>query len=440
VQLETEDLSPTQKKVTITVPAPRVASGFSTAYNKISQTVSLPGFRRGRVPMSHLRKRFGKQATADVTQALVEEGWGKALDELTMVPVGMPDFDASPAAQGKPYTFTVTVEVTPTIELLPYDGLKADRVSWTVGDGAVDHEVEHLREHAAAWVPVTDREVAAEGDVVVIDYAGSIDGEAFPGGTSTDAELELGSGQFIPGFEEQIVGKERGTDFDVTVTFPEDYQAVELAGACAVFSCTLKELKAKERPEVGQALADALGAEDMDAVRAEVTGQIAERFTKQSDEEARDALREQLADAYGELAIPPSLVKSSLDDARGDVFRELMDEGQSYEEAAEIADARLEERRPAIERRVRAELVCDRIAEVEEIEVPLHEVNAFIEKMVRAMGQYGARMREVYRDSNRRAGLQRRMRQDKVLDFLLTKADVTAVEREVPEDLGHNHD
>ena len=139
------------------------------------------------------------------------------------------------------------------------------------------------------------------------------------------------------------------------------------------------------------------------------------------------------------MPAPESLVEGALSDARGDVFRELMDEGRTYEEAAEVAEAALEERRAEIEKKVRVELVLDRIAEVEEIEVPLHEVNAFIEKMVRAMGEYGARMRQVYKDSNRRAALRRRMRQDKTLDFLLTKADVTAIEREVPEDLGHDH-
>lgn len=438
MQLDTEDLSPTKKKVTITVPAPRVDSGFSAAYNQISQRVSLPGFRRGRVPMSHLRKRFGKQATADVTQALVEEGWTRALDDLAFVPVGMPDIDAEPAKQGKPYTFTVVVDVTPDIELLPYEGLTAETVTWTVGDGALDHELGHLREQVATWAPVDDRDVAESGDMVVIDYAGSIDGVPFDGGTSEDAELELGSGDFIPGFEEQIVGRKAGSDFDVNVSFPEDYQSEALAGAAAVFKCTLKEIKAKDIPEVGQELADRLGAEDIDAVKAEVRDQIAERYAKKTIEATREALREQISAQY-DIPAPESLVEASLSDARGDVFRELMDEGRTYEEAAEVADARLEERRAAIEKKVRTELVLDRIAAVEDIEVPLHEVNAFIETMVRAMGQYGPRMRQVYKDSNRRAALRRRMRQDKTLDFLLTKADVTAIEREVPEDLGHDH-
>lgn len=440
MQLDTEDLSPTQKKVTITVPASRVDSRFSTTYNQISQQVTMPGFRRGKVPMSHLRKRYGRQAVADVTQALVEEGWGKALDDLSFTPVGMPDIDAEPAQQGKPYVFTVTIDVTPTIELKPYDALTAETVNWSVPDGAIDHELMHLREQVATWAPVGDRDIAETGDRVTIDYSGSIEGEKFDGGTAEGAELELGSGQFIPGFEEQIVGQKVGGDFDVTVSFPEDYQAADLAGKEAVFACTLHDIKAKELPEVGQDLADRLGAEDMDAVRKEISEQMVAQWSKRSNDEARDALRKQVEEAYADVPTPDALVEGALKDARGDVLREVMDEGKDYEAAAAEVDARLETKREEIVRKVRGELVLDQIADVEQIEVPPHEVNAFIEQMVRAMGQYGAQMRQVYKDSNRRAALRRRMRQDKVLDFLLTKADVTAVEREVPEDLGHDHD
>ncbi len=438
MQLDSADLGPTRKEVTITVPARRVDSSFSMAYNRLSQRVNLPGFRKGKVPMGHLRKRFGKEATADVTQALVEEGWAKILDDLAIVPVGMPDIDAELAEQGKDFVFKIAVEVTPTVELQPYDGLKIEKDTWTVGDAPIDHELEHLREHAATFVPVEGRDEAAEGDMAVIDYAGSIDGVAFPGGTAEGADLVLGSGNFIPGFEDQIVGKKVGSSFDVEVTFPEDYGAEDLAGKAAVFAVTLHELKAKELPELGDALAERLGVESYDKLREEVSQQISQRYERQAVEEARKALRAALSGQY-DFAVPETMVTEALDERRGQVLSELMSGGTDYEAAAAKVDEALEAQRAEVENDVRVDLVLDEIAAKEEIEVEVHEVNAFIERMVRSMGQYGGRMRQVYKDSNRRAALQRRLRQDKVLDFLLDKAEVSSVEREVPAHLDHDH-
>ena len=438
MDFEIEDLGPTKKRVSITVPAPRVDSNFSIVYNQIAQRVSLPGFRRGRVPMSHLRKRFARQAVADATQALVEEGWTRAMDDLTLVPVSAPDIDAEPAAQGKPYSFSVTVEVLPEVELLPYEGLKVTRPGWTVGDGAIDHELGHLQEQVATWVPVESRPVA-DGDLAVIDYRGTIDGEAFEGGTAEDAEIVIGGGQFIPGFEAQIVGHAVGDGFDIEITFPEDYGAEHLAGKDAVFACSLKDAKARDIPEIGQDLADRLGLEDMDAVRAEVGRQILERYDRQSGEEARAELKLQVGETY-DFDVPDALVDETLQEQQGEILSELVRGGMEYAEASTKLPELLEERRPQLVIALRAELVLDRIAEKEAVEVAVHEVNAFIERMVRSMGEYGARMRQVYKDPGRRTALQRRMRHDKTLDFLLTKAEVTTVEREVPAHLDHHHE
>lgn len=445
MQLDIEELSPVRKRVLITVPAPQVDSAFSKTYNRIAQRTSLPGFRRGKVPMSHLRKRFGAQATADVTEQLVGEAWGKALDDLALTPVGQPDFDAADRVQqGKDFQFTFTVEVTPDVEVKPYAELEAKLETFSASDAVVEHELEHLAEQLASWEPVEDRTVTEDGDMVVLDYAGSIDGEAFAGGTAEDAELELGSGRFIPGFEPQLVGKTVGEAFTVEVEFPADYPAEHLAGKTAQFACTIKDIKAKVIPEIGQPLADQLGEENLDAVKAQLKTRIEGRFNGAANDEAKRQLKAQIGEAY-DFEVPEALVGAAVEEKKSELISEAVKGGSDFAAARAEADEKAPTLRDEVIREVRVELVLDAMAEKEAIDVEVHEVNAQIEQMVRVMGQYGARLRQAYRDPNRRAGLRRRMRQDKVLDFLLTKANVATVERDVPmhvhdDDGDHAHD
>lgn len=436
MQLEVEDQSPIRKRVQVTVPSSRVDSSFSAAYNEISRRVSLPGFRRGRIPMSHLQKRYGKQAAADVSQVLIQEGWRKALDELSIVPVGEPQIDAQLPQPGKEYGFSITVEVTPHIELQPFDNLSVEMDQWSVSDEVVDHEIEHLAEEVAQWEPITEARPAAKGDLAVIDYQGSLGDEPFPGGTAEDAEIQLGSGQLIPGFEDQIIGHAVGEAFDVNVTFPAGYHATHLAGRDARFAVTLKDLKARKVLPPGPELAALLNEEDMDAVRAGMRERIEKRHASRAKDEAKQRLREQLAGAY-DFDLPPSMVAAGLADKRSELMNEAVQGGATFEDARAGLEDRLAAAEDEVRAEVRAGLVLDAIAEAEQVEVSEQEVNAYIDLMVRSMGQYGVRLRQAYRDPNRRAGLRRRMRQDKVLDFLLTRANVTAVAREVPL---HVHD
>ena len=438
MQLDIDELSPVRKRVRITVPAAKVDAGFSRAYQQIAQRVSLPGFRKGKVPMSHLRKRFGDQATAEVTERLLTDGWRQAMGDLSINPIGEPELDTGAGvAQGQDFHFSITVDVTPTIALQPYDSLTVEREVFVASEAVVDHELEHLAEQLATWTPVEDRTVAQTGDMAVLDYAGSVDGEAFPGGTAEDAELELGSGRFIPGFEEQIVGQTVGAPCEVRVTFPADYGAESLAGKQAIFACTLKDLKVKTVPEIGQPLADHLGSENLDAVKVQLKARIEARFNDGADEEAKKVLRARLAAQY-DFPLPDSLVDSGTEQKRSTLVTEAVQGGASFDEARADVEGKLDALREEVIAEVRAELVLDEIADKEAIDVDLAEVNAQIEKMVRVMGEYGARLRTAYRDPNRRAGLQRRMRQDKVLDFLLVRANVTTVEQDVPaHDHGH---
>lgn len=440
MQLEIEELGPVRRRARIEVPAPGVDSAFSGAYNRIAQKASLPGFRRGRVPMSHLRKRYGRQVTSDVTNDLLEKGFRALVDEHGLNPLGQPEVDLEPAKQGRPFVATLTFEVAPVVELLDPKSYAVEQEKWTASDDVVEHELEHLAERVAAFEDVTDRDVAQSGDQVVLDYRGEIDDVPFPGGTASDATLELGSGRFIPGFEEQVVGQKVGEDFAIEVSFPEDYPSEDLAGKPAVFHCTLKALQHKVMPAIDDDLATKVGLDDLADLKARVKADIESHFNSRSAGSAREALKVEIGKAY-DFEVPPVLVEAGMADKRNELLREAMQSGADQGAAREKAEADLETHREEVLRDARAEIVLDQTAEGENIAVSEQEVSAYIEHIIRQTGQYGARFREVYSDPNRRAGLRRRMRQDKVLDFLLTKANVTEIAKDVPaHDHGDEHD
>lgn len=432
MQLQIEELSTVEKRVSIEVSTEQVDAGFKQAYKQIAQRVRLPGFRRGKVPVSQLRKRYGRDASADVTQQLVQDGWRKALESFT--PVAEPKIDAPPARQGKAFSFTITVEVVPEFDVKSYSELSIERERWTAGEAVVDHEIEHIAEQVASWEPV-ERTVAEEGDMSVIDFIGRIGGEIFTGGSGEDVELELGAGQFIPGFEAQIVGKTVGDTFDVTVTFPEQYQSAEFAGKEAVFETTLKDLKAKRIPELGDELAARLGEEDMDAVKKTVKERIEARYNERSDETAREAIRSQLEAGYG-FDVPPAITKQAVNERARRLISEAVQSGTAFEEARTEADTKLEALRDEIVTGERGLIVLDAIAEAEDIKVSPQELMGFIDNASRGMGAQGAQYRQMFRDADRRAALRQSLRRQNTLDFLLTKANVTEIEKDVPQ---HDH-
>lgn len=440
MHLETEDLSPVHKRVRITVPGADVDASFNAAYAQLARTARAPGFRRGHIPKAFLVKRYRREATSDVARELLNQGWRKAMDDLTLVPVAEPEITAGSPKPGADFVFTVEVEIVPRVEILPFEQLKVQKEQWSVPDEVVEHELMHLAERAAPFEEITDRDQVADGDQIVFNFAGSIEGDFFPGGSQDDAELVVGSGQFIPGFEEQLVGKTKGEDFSIKVTFPADYSA-HLAGKEATFDCHIKAIKAKVIPEIGPALAEAVGEEDIDAVRVKVRQQIQQHHQDQGDKKARAAMRTALKAQYG-FTVPPSLVEATIEDHKRELISKAAREGQDAAEARRSFDERLDTIRAEAEDEVRYSIAIDAIAERDNVEVDPMEVNAFIEQLIRGMGQYGPQLRQMYRDPNRRASLRRQLRQDKTLDHLIAQADVTIVEMTVPmHDCGHEgHD
>ena len=276
MSLQVENLEHNMAKLTITVSAEEVEKALQAAYLKQRSKISLPGFRKGKVPRQMIEKMYGPEVFYDeAANHMISEAYGKAYDECELEIASQPTIDVVQLEKGKDFIFTAEVAVKPEVKLGEYKGLKVDKVSTRVMQKEVDEEIEKERERNARTVEVTDRAVQ-DKDIVTLDFEGFVDGVAFEGGKGENYPLTIGSGAFIPGFEEQLIGAEIDKETEVKVTFPEEYQAKELAGKEAVFKCTVHEIKAKELPELDDEFASEVSeeAETLEDYKAEVKAKI----------------------------------------------------------------------------------------------------------------------------------------------------------------------
>lgn len=250
MSLQVEKLEKNMAKLTIEAGADELEKAIEKAYQKQKNQISIPGFRKGKVPRQMVEKMYGKEVFyEEAANLLIPDAYDKALDECEEDIVSSPKIEVVQIEAGKPFIFTATVAIKPEVKLGKYKGVKVDKIDTAVTDEEIDEEINKERENNARTITVEDRPVK-DGDMTSLDFEGFVDGEAFEGGKGEDYPLTIGSGAFIPGFEEQLVGAEIGKEVEVKVTFPEDYQAEHLQGKEAVFKCTVKEIKEKELPEL----------------------------------------------------------------------------------------------------------------------------------------------------------------------------------------------
>ena len=250
MSVQVEKLEKNMAKLTIEVSAEELEKALQDAYLKNKNKISVPGFRKGKVPRQMIEKMYGAEIFyEDAANALIPDAYDKAVEECGEDIVSSPVVDVTQIEKGKPFIFTAEVALKPEVKLGKYKGVKVEKADTAVTDEEVDAEINKERENNARSIEVTDRPVK-DGDATIIDFEGFVDGVAFEGGKGENYPLTIGSGAFIPGFEAQLVGAEIGKEVEVNVTFPEDYQAEELKGKAAVFKCTVNEIKEKELPEL----------------------------------------------------------------------------------------------------------------------------------------------------------------------------------------------
>ena len=386
MSLQVEKLEHNMAKLTIEVSADEVEKALQAAYLKERSKISLPGFRKGKVPRQMIEKMYGPEVFYDeAANHMISEAYGNAYDECELEIVSQPKVEVVQLEKGKPFIFTAEVAVKPDVVLGEYKGLKVDKVSTRVTQKEVDEEIEKERERNARTIDVTDRAVQ-DKDVVTLDFEGFVDGEAFEGGKGENYPLTIGSGSFIPGFEEQLIGAEIDKETEVKVTFPEDYHAKELAGKEAVFKCTVHQIKAKELPELDDEFASDVSenCETLEDYRAEVKAKIKERKEREGRQKKEDQAVEQAIE-NSQMDIPQPMIDLEAKQLADDFARRIMQQGMSVDQYFQLTglseDKIIEELKPQAEKRIKTRLVLEAVVAAENIQVSDERLDEELQKM-----------------------------------------------------------
>lgn len=386
MSLQVERLEHNMAKLTIEVPAEEVEKALQAAYLKERGKISLPGFRKGRVPRQMIEKMYEPEVFYDeAANRMISEAYAKAYDECELELVSQPKIEITQLEKGKEFIFTAEVAVKPEVKLGEYKGLKVDKVSTRVTQKEVDEEIDKERERNARTIDVTDRAVQ-DKDQITLDFEGFVDGVAFEGGKASDYPLTIGSGAFIPGFEDQLIGANIDEEKEINVTFPEEYQAKELAGKAAVFKCTVHSIKAKELPELDDEFVSDVSekSETVDAYKAEVKAKIKERKENEGKQKREDQSVEQ-AVANAEMDIPEAMISFQSRQMVDDFARRIMQQGMTMEQYFQFTglseEKMMEEFKPEAEKRIRTRLTLEAIVAAENIEVSEERLDEELQKM-----------------------------------------------------------
>ncbi|MGX1263519.1 trigger factor [Rossellomorea marisflavi] len=375
-----------QGVLTIEVEAAKVNEGLDAAFKKVVKQVNVPGFRKGKMPRGMFEKRFGVESLyQDALDIILPEAYAKAIEETGIEPIDRPEIDVDQMEKGKDLVFTAKVQVKPEVKLGEYKGLEVEKVDDEVTAEDVEAELTSLQEKQAELV-VKEEGKAEEGDTVTMDFEGFVDGEAFEGGQADNYSLELGSGQFIPGFEEQLVGVAAGEEKDVEVSFPEEYHAAELAGKAATFKVKIHEIKGKELPALDDEFAK--DADEEVETLAELKEKIENRLKESKKTEAETAVREALvekASENAEVEIPDVMIDAEVDRMMQEFGQRLQMQGMTLELYFQFSGQSEEDLRGQMKedagKRVRTNLTLEAIAAAENLEVTDEEAEEEVNKM-----------------------------------------------------------
>ena len=415
---------------TVKIPAGEIADKVSAEIKKIAPQVRMPGFRPGKVPANLVKKMHGEAIHADVLNKTVRESVDKVMAEHKLRPAMQPAVSlGEDYEEGKDAEVSIELEILPAIETPDTDGLKLERLVVPVSDEAVDEAVAKFAEGQKSFEDAKKTHKAGEGDQLIIDFVGKLDGEEFEGGKAEDAPLEIGAGRFIPGFEEQLTGVKTGEEKTITVTFPEDYPAAHLAGKEAQFDITVKAVKVPGETKIDDEFAKSLGLEGLDKLKELLKAQLEQETAGLT----RTQMKRQLLDALAaghDFPVPGQMVDAEFEQ----IWQQLQHEA-SHEEDPEAAmkeiEAEKDDYRKIAERRVRLGLLLSEIGQANGVEVSNQEMQMLVQQ---AAQQYRPEDRQRFMEYVRSepmaaAQLRAPLYEDKVVDFLFDKADVT--EREV---------
>ncbi len=410
-------------KLSFEIEAEKFEDAMKKVYAKTAKYFTIPGFRKGKAPMAIVERTYGSSIFyEDTFNELVPDIYDEAIKENKIEAVSRPQIDISQMEKGKDLKFTAIVQIKPEVKLGKYKGIELKKIEYTVSDKDVEHELGHMAEHNARLVTVDDRPVE-KGDITIIDFAGSIDGVAFEGGTATNQELEIGSNKFIPGFEDQIIGMKVNEEKDINVTFPEDYFSKDLAGKEATFKVTLHEIKKKELPKIDDDFAKDVSEFD---TLADLKADIKSKMEKENEERAKYESEEAAIEAVCkdvEVDIPSGMIETEIDNMVKDIENKLSYQGLTLDQYLKLTNKTMENLRKEFDEQankaVKSRLVLEAIIKAEDIKPDDKEVEEKVKEMAK---NYGRPEDELLKNEGFKNYIVDNMKYEKVIAFILDNA------------------
>ena len=405
MSVQVENLEKNMVKLTIEVPAEELEKAIDAAYKKQKNQISIPGFRKGKVPRAMVEKMYGVEVFyEDAANTLMQQNYPSAVEESGVDIVSRPSIDVVQIEKGKPFIYTAEVAVRPEVTLGKYMGVTVTKIDTSVSDDEVAEALEQQRNNNARTISVTDRPVAV-GDTAVIDFEGFVDGVAFEGGKGENHPLEIGSHTFIDNFEDQLVGKNAGDEVEVNVTFPEQYQAADLAGKPATFKVKINEIKTKELPELDDEFAQDVSEFD---TLAEYKESLKKNLEEKKENEAKRTKEDEAVQKIidkSKMDIPEAMIDTQCETMIEEFAQRIAQSGLSMDQYLQFSgltvDGLKEQVRPEALSRIQASLVLEQIAKDENIEVSDDDVNAEIEKMAASYGMEADKLKEYMGDAEK---------------------------------------
>ncbi len=441
MNVRVEELSPIKKKLFIEVAEDVVSTELNNAYKKIAKTANIKGFRKGKVPRAILEQYYGPKAQYDAVGSLINNSLYKAMIDEKIDAVSQPQVvDSGEVEAGKPFTYEAEVEVRPQVEAKDYLGLEVEKEITPYDDSMVEKQLENMAANNAQ-LEVSRRKIARDGDTVILDFEGFIDGTPFENGAAKDYQLELGSNSFIPGFESQVAGMKREQEKEIQVTFPEGYGAKELAGKPAVFKVLLKEIKEKVVPKLDDDFAKQFDAENMEALRQRLKENTIALEAEKSETQVLDKIIDELI-KKNPFDVPEGMVKNQLMYLKDSFSQRLQAQGMSLEMLGMGDEAFAATYRDMAEQQVKADLLVAAIAKQEGFEASDDEVEEKIKELADSNNTPLEQVQKYFDNEQAKAGLKSQIVHDKVTKYLRDNAKVTEVEKEVvnPEAVGEEEE
>ena len=429
MSVQVEKLEKNMAKLTIEVSADEFEAALEKAYNKNKGKITLPGFRKGKAPRKMIEKMYGAGIFyEDAANEIIPGAYAKAADECGEDIVSQPDISVTQIEKGKSFIFTAEVAVKPEVTLGDYKGVEVEKTEVSVSEEDVDKEVDKERESNSRMIDIDDRAVE-NGDMIKLDFEGFVDGVAFAGGKGEDYPLTIGSGSFIPGFEDQLVGAKIGEETEVNVTFPEDYQAEELKGKAAVFKCKVNEIKVKELPEADDEFAkDVSEFDTLAEYRDDIRAKLLERKT-QDAKRAKENKVVAKAVENASMEIPEAMINEQVRRMADDFSRRIQAQGITFEQYMQFTgmtvDQMLDQMKPEALKRIQNSLVLEAIAKAENIEISDERVDEEIAKMAEQYKMEVDKLKEIMGEQERE-----QMRNDLAIQAAVEMITDAAVEVE----------